>query len=31
MAIGRAMLKGGPVKSAYDGLTEDQIKERMQL
>ena len=31
MAIGRAMLKGGPVKSAYDGLTSDQIKERMTL
>ena len=31
MAIGRAMLKGGPVKSAYDGLTQDEIKERMQL
>ena len=29
MAIGRAMLKGGPVKSAYEGLDVDAIKERM--
>ncbi|MCK9521047.1 MAG: terminase large subunit [Dehalococcoidia bacterium] len=29
MAIGRAMLKQGPIKSAYDGLTPEQIKERM--
>jgi len=31
MAIGRAMLKGGPVKSAYDNLTVDEIRERMSL
>jgi len=29
MAIGRAMLKGGPIKSAYEGLSPDQIAERM--
>ncbi len=29
MAVGRAMLKGGPVKSAYEGMTSDEIKARM--
>lgn len=31
MAIGRAMLRKGPVKSAYEGLSADEIKERMAL
>ena len=31
MAVGRAMLRQGPAESAYDGLTSDQIKERMAL
>ena len=31
MAIGRAMLKGGPVKSAYSGLTAEEIRNRMLI
>lgn len=31
MAIGRAMLKQGPVKSQYEGLTAEEIKERMGM
>ena len=31
MAMARALLKGGPVKSAYDGMDSDQISERMRL
>jgi len=31
LAIGRAMLKGGLVKSAYDGMTAEEIKARMML
>lgn len=30
-AWGRAMFKGGPVESAYDGMTSEQIRERMAL
>jgi len=31
MAIGRAMLKGGPICSAYENLTVEQIKDRMSF
>lgn len=31
MAVGRAMLRAGPIKSVYDGLTPEEIKERMAL
>lgn len=31
MAIGRAMLQGGPVRSAYDGMTLEEMKSRMAL
>ena len=31
MAIGRAMLRGGPVKSAYDGMSAEEIKDRMSI
>jgi len=31
MAIGRAMLKEGPVVSIYDGMTPDEIKNRMAM
>lgn len=31
MAVGRAMLKEPPVKSIYEGLTYEQMKERMAL
>jgi len=31
MAIGRAMLRGGQEKSAYDGLTAEEIKKRMMI
>ena len=29
MAMARATLENGPLKSVYDGMSEDQIKERM--
>lgn len=31
MAIGRAMLKGGQFKSQYDGLSVEEIKQRMAM
>lgn len=31
MAIGRAMLEGGPVKSAYENMSVDDIKNRMSM
>ena len=31
MAVGRAMLREAPVGSSLDGLTADQIKERMMV
>lgn len=31
MAVGRAMLKDGPVSSTYDGMSPEEIQERMSL
>jgi phage terminase large subunit-like protein len=31
MAIGRAMLRGGPIKSVYDSLTVEEIKNRLMI